>query len=232
VEKKGKTTPSRLCNKSSIFPGRDLVENDRASPGNRPPASYYRQTAMNKKGKKQLDGFSWRSLKAEWHAWFIDKAPVLLFGAKFGGFMLLLYGVLALPYSEKALYSYLEANARASNFILNIFGQGTHVTDVTIRSPGFAIAIRRGCDAIEPTGLLCGAILAFPALFRRKLAGMAAGLVILQTLNLIRIVTLFWIGSHFSKGLFNSVHLEIWPALFIVVAIVCFVGWRGWTLEK
>jgi len=187
-----------------------------------------------KKGKKTVPCLSWNSLKAEWRAWFINKAPVLLFGAKFGGFMLLLYGVLALPYSEKVLYSYLEANAWFSSLILNVFGQGTHVSDVTIRSTSsdFAIAIRRGCDAIEPTGLLCGAILAFPALFYRKLAGMAAGVIILQVLNLIRIVTLFWVGSHFSRSVFDSMHLEIWPAMFIMTAIVCFVGWKGWALEK
>ncbi len=189
---------------------------------------------MNKKGKKKQPGLSWTSLKTEWQTWFVSKAPVLLFGAKFGGFMILLYGLLALPFSEKILYSYLEANAWASHLILNALGQGTQVSEVTIRSSSssFAIAIRRGCDAVEPTGLLCGAILAFPALFVRKLAGIVAGMIVLQVLNLIRIVTLFVIGSHFSKSFFDSVHLEIWPALFIIVAIACFVGWKGWALEE
>ena len=189
---------------------------------------------MNKKGNKRPQGLSWNSLKAEWRAFFVSKAPILWFAAKFGGFMLLLYGLLALPYSERILYGYLEANAWLSHLILNAFGQGTVVADVTIRSTtsGFAIAIRRGCDAIEPTGLLCGAILAFPGLFIRKLAGIVAGMIVLQLLNLVRIVTLFWIGSHFSKSFFDSVHLEIWPTLFIVVAIACFVGWKDWALEE
>ena len=139
--------------------------------------------------------------------------------------------LLALPAVDRILYSYLEANAWASNFILNLLRQGTQVSDVTIRSPEFAIAIRRGCDAIEPTGLLCGAILAFPGPFVRKLTGMLAGMVILQALNLVRIVTLFLIGSHIP-AFFPSAHLEIWPALFIIAAIICFVGWKGWALEK
>ena len=185
---------------------------------------------MTKKRIKTTTGLSWSSLRAEWRTWFIAKGPVLLFGAKFGVLMLLLYGILALPFAERLLYSYLEANAWASNLILNFLRQGTQVTDVTIRSPEFAIAIRRGCDAIEPTGLLCGAILAFQGSLPRKLVGMVAGTIILQALNLVRIVSLFLIGSHLP-AFFSSAHLEIWPALFIIVAIVCFVGWKGWALE-
>ena len=183
------------------------------------------------KKRDQVPGLSWKSLKAEWLAWYVEKRPVLLFGAKFGALMVLLYGVLALPIADRVLYSYLEANAWASNFILNLLRQGTQVTEVTIRSANFAIAIRRGCDAVEPTGLLCGAILAFPGPFLRKLAGMLAGIVILQALNLVRIVTLFLIGTHLP-AFFPSAHLEIWPALFIIVAILCFIGWKGWALEK
>jgi len=170
-------------------------------------------------------------LKAEWLAWFAGKAPVIIFGVKFGALVLLLYGLLAVPPLERMLYSYLEANAWLSNFILIGFGQGTHVSEVTIRSPEFAIAVRRGCDAVEPTWLLCAAILAFPGSLGRKLGGIAAGIVALQLLNLIRIVTLYLIGSHFP-AFFFSAHLEIWPAVFILAAIGLFVGWKGWALEK
>ena len=160
-------------------------------------------------------------------SWWASKAPVLWFGFKFGALVALLYGILAIPFSERLLYSYLEANAWLSNLILVGLGQGTHVTEVTIRSPDFAIAIRRGCDAVEPTWLLCAAILAFPGLFVRKLAGISAGIIVLQMLNLCRIVTLFWIGTHFP-AFFPSAHLEIWPTVFIVVAILLFAGWKGW----
>jgi exosortase family protein XrtM len=186
---------------------------------------------MSRKRPQSPPGLSWRSLGAEWRAWFESKKPVLAFAAKFGALIVLIYGLLALPFSERILYSYLEANAWLSNLILNLLRQGTQVSEVTIRSPEFAIAIRRGCDAIEPTGLLCGAILAFPGSLRRKFAGIVAGTVILQLLNLVRIVTLFLIGSH-APSFFASAHLEIWPAVFIIVAIICFVGWKEWALEK
>lgn len=162
-----------------------------------------------------------------WQSWFAGKAPVLIFGAKFGGLVLLLYALMAIPFSERMLYAYLEANAWMSNLILNGLGQGTQVSEVTIQSATFTVAIRRGCDAVEPTWLVCAAILAFPGKFAMKLAGMLAGLVLLQLLNLVRIVTLYLIGTHYP-ALFPSAHLEIWPTVFILAAILIFVGWKGW----
>ncbi len=189
---------------------------------------------VKKKRKDKQAGLSWSAFRQEWRAWWVGKAPVLLFAAKFGALIILLYTLLALPAAEQVLYGYLKANAWLSSGVLDLLGQGTHVSDVTIASTtsSFAIAIRRGCDAVEPTWLLCAAILAFPGPWKRKLAGMLAGIVVLQALNLVRIVTLYLIGRKFSQSVFDSMHLEVWPALFIVVAIALFIGWKGWALEE
>lgn len=188
---------------------------------------------MKKRSKKQQPGLSWSALRNEWRSWWLGKAPVIFFGAKFGALIILLYALLALPAADRLLYGYLKANAWLSSGILDLLGQGTHVSDVTIASStsSFAIAIRRGCDAVEPTWLLCAAILAFPGPWKRKLAGMLAGIVVLQVLNLVRIVTLYLIGNRFPS-MFASMHLEVWPAVFILVAITLFVGWKGWAHEE
>lgn len=127
------------------------------------------------------------------------------------------------------LYSYLKTNAWLANEILNAFDQHSHLSEITITSPSFSMTIRRGCDAVEPTWLLCAALLAFPAPFPRKIIGMLAGICFLQILNLVRIVTLYGIGVHWPS-FFNSAHMEIWPALFILAAILLFIGWKTWAL--
>ena len=184
---------------------------------------------MKKRSKKQQPGLSWAALKVEWLSWWAGKAPVFFFGAKFGALIVLLYTLLSIPAAEQMLQSYLKANAWLSNGILDLLGQGTHVSDVTIASTSspFAIAIRRGCDAVEPTWLLCAAILAFPGPWKRKIAGMLAGIVVLQLLNLVRIVSLYLVGSR-CPSMFPSMHLEVWPVVFILVAIALFVRWKGW----
>ena len=153
---------------------------------------------------------------------------MLRFVLKFGFLLALFYGLSVTSYFDRMLYSYLEANAWVSNAILHGFGQQTQVSEVTIESPQFAIAIRRGCDAVEPTWLFCAAVLSFRAPLMRKLPGLLAGTVLLQILNLVRIVTLYWIGLY-SPDIFEAAHMEIWPTVFIIVAIVLFIGWIEWS---
>ena len=171
------------------------------------------------------------SLTAEWKSWYASKGPVLHFGLKFGLLLLVFYGVLATPFFDRALYSYLEANAWLANIVLNALGQHTRVSEVTIQSLQFNMAIRRGCDAVEPTWLVCAAMLSFPSSIKQKLLGVLVGIIFLQALNLIRIITLYWIGIHLP-AFFNSAHMEIWPTLFIISAIMFFVGWRGWVGQQ
>ncbi len=130
-----------------------------------------------------------------------------------------------MPFFDRALYRYLEGNAWLAQAILRGLGQPVHVSEITISSPQFTMAIRRGCDAVEPTWLVCAAMLSFPAPFLHKLRGMLAAALLLQVLNLVRIVTLYWIGLHLP-AFFNSAHVEVWPTAFILVAIAFFVGWR------
>lgn len=186
---------------------------------------------MKRPKKKKGQGLSWNSLKAEWQSWYASKSPVLRFGLKFGILIVLFYGLSATSFFDRLLLSYLEANAWLSNLILNGLGLDSHVSGVTIQSPRFAMAIRRGCDAVEPTWLFCAAILSFPAPFTRKIQGMLAGTIVLQALNLVRILTLYWIGVYLP-GFFNSAHMEIWPTIFIIMAIILFVGWKSWMSDR
>ena len=181
---------------------------------------------MSRQKRKSRQESPERSLKAEWQSWYAGKSPVLLFVLKFGILLALFYGLSATPWFDRMLYSYLEANAWLSNTILNSFGQHTHVSEVTIKSPQFAIVLRRGCDAVEPTWLFCAAVLSFRARLMRKLRGLLVGIVALQVLNLVRIVSLYWIGLHLPD-IFDSAHMELWPTAFIIVAIVLFICWMN-----
>ncbi len=177
--------------------------------------------------KKRQQGLSWKSLRGEWQAWYASKSPVLTFALKFALLIILFYAFSTTTFFDRSLYAYLKANAWMAGGILNFLGQHARVSDVTITASNFSMAIRRGCDAVEPTWLLCAVILAFPAAFVRKLWGILVGIVLLQLLNLVRIITLYWIGVHWP-AIFNSAHLEIWPVIFIMVALLLFIGWKTW----
>jgi exosortase H (IPTLxxWG-CTERM-specific) len=152
---------------------------------------------------------------------------MIRFGFSFGILMGLYYCLVLVPFGDGLMYRYLRANARLASGIINLFGQASRVSGTTIRSAGFAIAVKRGCDAIEPAWFFCAAVLSFPAAFSRKLRGLLAGAAAILALNLARIVSLFYIGLH-EPGLFEIAHLEIWPAAFIVAAILLWLGWIRW----
>ena len=172
--------------------------------------------------------FSKNSFKARWSAWYANTGPIWRFGLKFGGLMALYYLIVLTPFCDRLLYSYLATNAWLANGILNWLGQDSHVSEITIRSARFAITVRRGCDAVEPSWFFCAALLAFPVSWVRKVWGILTGAVLLQLLNLIRIVSLYFIGLHYPR-LFNTAHVEIWPVVFTIVAIALWMGWIGWS---
>ena len=181
---------------------------------------------MPRRGKQQEAPRSVAKVRRQ--PWSAGKGSILWFGLKFGVLMVLLYALLLMPFFDHLLYVYLGANARLASAILNWLGQASQVSEITIRSAKFAITVRRGCDAVEPAWFFCAAVLSFPASLARKIPGMLAGVTLILALNLVRIVSLYFIGLHFPR-FFAMAHLEIWPAIFIVMAILLWVGWIGWT---
>lgn len=164
-------------------------------------------------------------------SWAAAHAPVWRF---LGVFALLLggfYALVLLAPVDRLYYEYLRANAWLANAVLCGLGQHTEVSEVTIRAARFAVSVRRGCDAVEPAWFFCAAVLAFPAPWRRKPAALIAGATAILALNIVRIVSLFVIGSRWPAA-FGPVHLEIWPVVFIALALVLWIRWIRSTLRR
>jgi exosortase H (IPTLxxWG-CTERM-specific) len=120
--------------------------------------------------------------------------------------------------------AYMRLNARASAAILRWLGNDVQaVGDVLVSSPS-SLAIKRGCDAVQPCGIFVAAILAFPAPWPAKIWAIAAGCLLLLLVNLLRIVSLYYASLHVPRA-FELIHEAIWPAAFILLA---FVFWMLW----
>lgn len=145
--------------------------------------------------------------------------------------MAVFYVLLATPYFDRLLYGYLEVNTWVSSWLLNLLDQHTQVTGITLQSSRFSVSIERGCDAVEPTWLVLAAVLASPGRMAFKIYGILAGVVILQLLNVLRIISLFFIGVY-QPSVFNTVHMEIWPTAFMLAAVILFVYWRDWASRR
>ncbi len=160
--------------------------------------------------------------------WWSSRKPVFRFALVFGGLLVLFWAVLLTPAADRILLEYLRANAWLSAGILRLQGEPVLLEGLTIRSARFAMAVRRGCDAIEPAWLFTAAVLAFPAPWRRKACGIALGVPVLLLFNLLRVTSLYWAGVK-APALFFTIHLEIWPAAFILAVLLLWFLWMRWT---
>jgi len=89
---------------------------------------------------------------------------------------------------------------------------------------GFAVSIEAGCNGIEATLVLIAAILAFPSTWRQKLWGLGIGFIAVQGLNVVRIISLFYLGQWSMKA-FEWAHLYIWQALIMLDVLIVWLIW-------
>jgi len=124
------------------------------------------------------------------------------------------------------LEGYLAWYARMAGFVLHLVDSSVLVTGRTIQGR-FSLEIIRSCDAIEVNILFASAVLAFPARAKKKVFALAIGLTALVVVNLLRIVSLYYVGLY-RMAWFETVHLELWPLGMVGAAAISFVLWARW----
>jgi len=88
----------------------------------------------------------------------------------------------------------------------------------------FAVSIEAGCNGVEATIVLIAAMLAFPAPWKHKAIGLVAGVIAVQGLNIIRIISLFYLGQ-WNYDVFEWAHLYIWQVLIMLDVLIVFLLW-------
>jgi exosortase H (IPTLxxWG-CTERM-specific) len=155
------------------------------------------------------------------------KQPVRRFVGLFVLFLAAFYAVLSIPWVRLDAYPVLlELNADVAAAILSGLGESARSSGVMVISPRSQLSIMRGCDAVDPAMLFLAAVLAFPAPIRAKLLAIAIGLPVLLAANLIRIISLYYVGVHFP-GAFEIVHVDVWQALFIMLTMIVWIIWAA-----
>jgi exosortase H (IPTLxxWG-CTERM-specific) len=151
----------------------------------------------------------------------------LLFLARFLALLVVFYAVVAWnPVNDAVIVPFTSGVARVSAVVLNAIGEKVSVSGTEIRSGGFAVQIENGCNGVEAALLFGSAVLAFPAPWRRRLLGLVAGFAAIQALNLVRVVSLFWIGAH-RPALFSSSHTVLWQSAVVLASVLLFLFWAS-----
>lgn len=92
---------------------------------------------------------------------------------------------------------------------------------------GFGVSIEAGCNGLEAYIVLFAAVMAFPASWRQKLTGLLAGFLAVQALNVLRVISLFYLGQ-WSTPVFTFAHEYLWQALIMLDVLVFWLLWVRW----
>lgn len=108
--------------------------------------------------------------------------------------------------------------------VLGVLGSEPVLNDVFVSAGGFSIKIITECSAIFAAILFFSFIMAYPATVRQKLTGLCFGLPFLFSVNLIRIVTVFYTGMKF-RPLFEVFHAYIGQIIMIFLVLMASMVW-------
>ena len=152
---------------------------------------------------------------------------MLRFGVFFVAIVVALFAAELTPPGQRFVVEpWTALVAQVATSAMRAFDPGVIATGPTIMQAanGFAVTILAGCNGIEAMIVLVAALLAYPAPLKHKLLGLAAGIVAIQALNLVRIVSLFYIGQ-WNREVFEWAHLYAWQVLIMLDALIVWLLW-------
>jgi len=149
------------------------------------------------------------------------------FLVRFAILCVIFYIPIAIPSIERVTVApFTRGLASVSGAILRMLGQDVVTSGTVIRSAEFGVDVKNGCNAVEAVAFLAAAILAFEAPIRLRVIGAILGSIILEALNVIRIVTLYLLGRY-HRDLFDMFHLAVWQSVMFGVAVLIFLIWTS-----
>ena len=144
---------------------------------------------------------------------------MLLFALYTLGFFALLYGL-----DRQIVDPFTRWIAQLTRLILPLLGFQASAVGTVVGTPTFSVAIQNNCNAIYETALFVSAVLAYPATWRQRARGALLGFVALYAVNLVRVLSLIFVGSNFRQY-FDASHIYIWQSLFIAFALGLWLYW-------
>ena len=152
---------------------------------------------------------------------------MLRFALMFPLLIVLLFAAYLLqPVDQYVVTPFTSVLASISSWLIDLFDDDAIAMGKVIQSAstGFAVSIERGCNGLEAVIILFAALFAFPAPWKHRVVGFLIGFVAIQALNLVRIISLFYIGQ-WSQVWFDWFHHYLWQALIILDALVVWLIW-------
>jgi exosortase/archaeosortase family protein len=112
--------------------------------------------------------------------------------------------------------------------VLTAFGEAPTVVGNIVQTERFGISVVTACTGLFLTGLFVAAVVLLPTRWLAKWIGFGLGIGGISLLNVLRLVSLYYVGVHWPDAL-DTVHLLVWQSLLIVSAVILWLVWaRVW----
>jgi len=152
---------------------------------------------------------------------------MLRFGIGFAAIVVALFAAELTPLGQRFFVEpWTALVAQVATSAMRAFDPAVIASGPTIAhaTTGFAVTILAGCNGVEAMIVLVAALLAYPAPLRHKAIGLVAGVIAIQALNLVRIVSLFYLGQ-WNRAVFEWAHLYAWQVLIMLDALIVWLLW-------
>jgi len=143
--------------------------------------------------------------------------------------LIVLVGLTALDLDiiKSLIEKFCEGLTLMSYFMVQLFDNNIILESPNIlrhKTSNFAIAVSNECSGLSAVILLSAAILVFPTCRQNKLIGVFAGFILIEIINLLRLISLVYAGG-LLPDYFDTIHHQLWPLLFHFVALLLFGNW-------
>lgn len=162
------------------------------------------------------------------------KSPAIRYLGLFLVLTVALFSVLATPWAERLFVGpFTRGLVHACAFLIGLFDNRVVADAAILRFTDGrgAVQVLAGCNAVEVCALLTAAIIAFPGKIKYGLIGAAAGVVALQAVNLLRIISLLYL-SRGSQEVFEFFHNYVWDAMIGLEGLLIFFFWTRWQSRR
>jgi exosortase H (IPTLxxWG-CTERM-specific) len=106
-------------------------------------------------------------------------------------------------------------------WILGVVSIPCVVHNSVLQLPAISLDVKFGCNGLEAVMIYSVAVVAFPSTWKKRLLGVLAGFVVLQIVNILRIVGLAYSGIHY-RSLFEYIHIYVAQGLMIAISLGLF----------
>ena len=165
----------------------------------------------------------------DWDAYGMESRPLPLAWRAVG--FVMAFSVLQLAWQSLSggrleYFVIHTCTVRPAALLVNLLTPGVQASasGYVLQAPGGGLNILNGCEGLEALFLIIAAFTVAPLDWRRRLAGVAVGVLVVFGLNQARILTLFY-AFRANPPLFDALHATVTPIALLVIVCCYFYAW-------